>query len=132
MGNDPEPGSPSHQPASLILVEGLTDLQLKEHDFTQVEAARGVWLPGRAITLDRLFLPLSRVSIPPRVSVTIGVAGVGKTTLVRHFVRCWARGQVGKGFSWVLPLTFRDLNTYEKLEVFTGYPHLELGNLIEE
>eukprot|EP00073_Rattus_norvegicus_P050682 XP_017453066.1 PREDICTED: protein NLRC3 isoform X3 [Rattus norvegicus] len=115
VGNDPELGSPSHQLASLILVEGLTDLQLKEHDFTQVEAARGVWRPGRAITLDRLFLPLSRVSIPPRVSVTIGVAGVGKTTLVRHFVRCWARGQVGKGFSWVLPLTFRDLNTYEKL-----------------
>ncbi|XP_076793384.1 NLR family CARD domain-containing protein 3 isoform X2 [Arvicanthis niloticus] len=115
VGNDPELGSPSHRLASLMLVEGLTDLQLKEHDFTQVEATRGVWRPARAITLDRLFLPLSRVSIPPRVSLTIGVAGVGKTTLVRHFVRCWARGQVGKGFSWVLPLTFRDLNTYEKL-----------------
>ncbi|XP_052053896.1 NLR family CARD domain-containing protein 3 isoform X3 [Apodemus sylvaticus] len=115
VGNDPELGSPSHRLASLMLVEGLTDLQLREHDFTQVEATRGVWLPARAITLDRLFLPLSRVSIPPRVSVTIGVAGMGKTTLVRHFVRCWARGQAGQGFSWVLPLTFRDLNTYEKL-----------------
>ncbi|XP_029400604.1 NLR family CARD domain-containing protein 3 [Mus pahari] len=115
VGNDPELGSPSHRLASLMLVEGLTDLQLKEHDFTQVEATRGVWRPARALTLDRLFLPLSRVSIPPRVSLTVGVAGVGKTTLVRHFVRCWARGQVGKGFSRVLPLTFRDLNTYEKL-----------------
>ncbi|XP_055460746.1 NLR family CARD domain-containing protein 3 [Psammomys obesus] len=115
VGNDPDPGSPSHQLASLVLVEGLTDLQLREHDFTQVEATRGVWPAARAITLDRLFLPLSRVSIPPRISLTIGVAGVGKTTLVRHFVRCWARGQVGKDFSLVLPLTFRDLNTYEKL-----------------
>ncbi|XP_051023521.1 NLR family CARD domain-containing protein 3 isoform X2 [Acomys russatus] len=115
VGNDPELDSPSHRLANLMLVEGLTDLQLREHDFTQVEATRGVWHPARAITLDRLFLPLSRVSIPPRISITIGVAGVGKTTLVRHFVRCWARGQVGKDFSVVLPLTFRDLNTYEKL-----------------
>ncbi|XP_008844366.1 NLR family CARD domain-containing protein 3 [Nannospalax galili] len=115
MGNGPELGSPSHRLDSLLLVEGLTDLQLREHDFTQVEATRGVWRPARAITLDRLFLPLSRVSIPPRISITIGVAGMGKTTLVRHFVRLWAQGQVGKEFSLVLPLTFRDLNTYEKL-----------------
>ncbi|KAB0403228.1 hypothetical protein E2I00_015698, partial [Balaenoptera physalus] len=79
------------------------------------------------IALDRLFLPLSRVSIPPRISITIGVAGVGKTTLVRNFVHLWARGQVGKDFSLVLPLTFRDLNTHEKLSadrlVHSVFPH---------
>ncbi|KAM5227239.1 NLR family CARD domain-containing protein 3 [Ctenodactylus gundi] len=100
---------------SLLLAEGLSDLQLKEHDFTQVEATRGRWQPARPITLDRLFQPLSRVSIPPRVSITIGMAGMGKTTLVRHFVRLWVQGQVGQDFALVLPLTFRDLNTYEKL-----------------
>ncbi|EGV93629.1 Protein NLRC3 [Cricetulus griseus] len=134
VGNDPELGSPSHRLASLLLVEGLTDLQLREHDFTQVEATRGVWHSARAITLDRLFLPLSRVSIPPRISVTIGVAGIGKTTLVRHFVRCWARGQVGKNFSLVLPLTFRDLNTYEKLSadklIHSIFPNTGEGNLV--
>lgn len=133
VGNDPELGSLSHRLASLLLVEGLTDLQLKEHDFTQVEATRGVWHSTRAITLDRLFLPLSRVSIPPRISVTVGVAGIGKTTLVRHFVRCWARGQVGKNFSLVLPLTFRDLNTYEKLSadklIHSVFPNAGEGNL---
>uniref|UniRef100_A0A8C9KHA3 NLR family CARD domain containing 3 n=1 Tax=Panthera tigris altaica TaxID=74533 RepID=A0A8C9KHA3_PANTA len=107
---------PSRSPLpSLLLLEGLTDLQLREHDFTQVETTRGAWRPARSLTLDRLFLPLSRVSIPPRISITIGVAGVGKTTLVRNFVQLWARGQVAKDFSLVLPLTFRDLNTHEKL-----------------
>ncbi|XP_040604101.1 NLR family CARD domain-containing protein 3 isoform X4 [Mesocricetus auratus] len=127
-------GDPAHRLASLLLVEGLTDLQQKEHDFTQVEATRGVWHSARAITLERLFLPLSRVSIPPRISVTIGVAGIGKTTLVRHFVRCWARGQMGKNFSLVLPLTFRDLNTYEKLSadrlIHSIFPNAGDGNLV--
>lgn len=114
-GVSPELGSPSPRLTSLLLVEGLTDLQLREHDFTQVEATRGGWCSAKTIALDRLFLPLSRVSIPPRISITIGVAGVGKTTLVRSFVHLWARGQVGKDFSLVLPLTFRDINTHEKL-----------------
>ncbi|KAB0347595.1 hypothetical protein FD754_012452 [Muntiacus muntjak] len=114
-GGGPELGSPSPRLTSLLLVEGLTDLQLREHDFTQVEATRGGWCSAKTIALDRLFLPLSRVSIPPRISITIGVAGVGKTTLVRNFVHLWARGQVGKDFSLVLPLSFRDLNTHEKL-----------------
>nr|XP_015094785.1 NLR family CARD domain-containing protein 3 isoform X2 [Vicugna pacos] len=127
MGGGPELDSPSPRLTSLLLVEGLTDLQLREHDFTQVEATRGGWCSSRTITLDRLFLPLSRVSIPPRISITIGVAGVGKTTLVRNFVHLWARGQVGKDFSLVLPLTFRDLNTHEKLSadrlVRSIFPH---------
>ncbi|KAK2495705.1 hypothetical protein MC885_009868 [Smutsia gigantea] len=126
-GGSLELGSPSPRLTSLLLVEGLTDLQLKEHDFTQVEAPRGDQRPARTITLDQLFLPLSRVSVPPRISVTIGVAGVGKTTLVRNFIHLWARGQVGKDFSLVLPLTFRYLNTYEKLSahrlVHSVFPH---------
>ncbi|XP_069859692.1 NLR family CARD domain-containing protein 3-like [Dipodomys merriami] len=127
-GSGQELGGSSHRLASLLLVDGLTDLQLREHDFTQVEAMRGGWRPARTIPLDRLFLPLSRVSIPPRISITVGVAGMGKTTLVRHFVRLWARGQVGKDFSLVLPLTFRDLNTHEKLSadrlVYSAFPNV--------
>ncbi|CAD7683477.1 unnamed protein product [Nyctereutes procyonoides] len=128
-----ELGGPPSRLTSLLLVEGLTDLQLKEHDFTQVETTRGGWHPARTIALDRLFLPLSRVSIPPRISITIGVAGVGKTTLVRNFVYLWARGQVGKDFSLVLPLTFRDLNTHEKLSadrlVHSVFPHTRESGL---
>ncbi|XP_059548878.1 NLR family CARD domain-containing protein 3 [Myotis daubentonii] len=127
-GGSLELGGPSPRLTNLLLVEGLMDLQLREHDFTQVEATRGAWRSARTIALNRLFLPLSRVSIPPRISITIGVAGVGKTTLVRHFVCLWARGQIGKDFSLVLPLTFRDLNTHEKLSadrlIRSIFPHV--------
>ncbi|XP_016022034.2 NLR family CARD domain-containing protein 3 isoform X4 [Rousettus aegyptiacus] len=128
VGGSLELGGPSSRLTNLLLVEGLTDLQLREHDFTQVEATRGSWHSTKTITLDRLFLPLSRVSIPPRISITIGVAGMGKTTLVRDFIRLWARGQVGKNFLLVLPLTFRDLNTHEKLSadrlIRSVFPHV--------
>nr|XP_054362452.1 NLR family CARD domain-containing protein 3 [Mirounga angustirostris] len=130
----PELSGPSPRLTNLLLVEGLTDLQLKEHDFTQVETTRGGWHPAKTIALDRLFLPLSRVSIPPRISITIGVAGVGKTTLVRNFVHLWARGQIGKDFSLVLPLTFRDLNTHEKLSadrlIHSVFPHIGESGLV--
>ncbi|XP_007937765.1 NLR family CARD domain-containing protein 3 [Orycteropus afer afer] len=128
LGGGPEQGEPPARLASLLLVDGLTDLQLQEHDFTQVEATRGAGRSAKPIALDGLFLPLSRVSVPPRVSITLGVAGVGKTTLVRHFVRLWARGQLAKDFSLVLPMTFRELNTQEKLSadrlVRLAYPHV--------
>ncbi|XP_006874964.1 PREDICTED: protein NLRC3 [Chrysochloris asiatica] len=134
LGDSKELGEPPARLASLLLVDGLTDLQLREHDFTQVEATRGAGRAARTIALDGLFLPLSRVSVPPRVSITVGVAGVGKTTLVRHFVRLWAQGQLAKDVSLVLPLTFRELNTYEKLSadrlIRTAFQHIGESSLV--
>ncbi|KAM9096970.1 NLR family CARD domain-containing protein 3 isoform X2 [Sarcophilus harrisii] len=113
---------------NLLLIEGLTDLQLKEHDFTQIETTRGQRHVSKTIPLERLFLPLSRVSIPPRISVTVGVAGIGKTTLVTQYVSMWARGEISKDISVVLPLNFRELNIYEKLSaerlIRSAFPHI--------
>ncbi|XP_075420480.1 NLR family CARD domain-containing protein 3 [Tenrec ecaudatus] len=126
-GAEAELSEPPSRLTSLLLVDGLTDLQLREHDFTQVEATRGAGRTARTIALDGLFLSLSRVSVPPRVSITVGVAGMGKSTLVRHFVHLWARGQLAKDFSLVLPLTFRELNAHEKLSAYrlvcSAFPH---------
>nr|XP_028561720.1 NLR family CARD domain-containing protein 3 [Podarcis muralis] len=99
----------------LLLVEGLTDLQQKQHDFVQIETIKGVRNISKKIPLEKLFLPLSKFTIPPRISVTIGVAGIGKSTLVKLFVHTWAKGEIGKDFTFVLPLTFRELNAYDKL-----------------
>uniref|UniRef100_A0A8C0TXG7 NLR family CARD domain containing 3 n=1 Tax=Cyanistes caeruleus TaxID=156563 RepID=A0A8C0TXG7_CYACU len=100
---------------NLLLVEGLTDIQQKEHDILQVETTKGLPNTSQSIPLEKLFLPLSKVSIPPRISVTIGVAGIGKSTLVKLFVCSWAKGEISRDTMFVLPLTFRELNTYEKL-----------------
>uniref|UniRef100_A0A8C3RJR3 NLR family CARD domain containing 3 n=1 Tax=Chelydra serpentina TaxID=8475 RepID=A0A8C3RJR3_CHESE len=113
---------------NLLLVEGLTDIQQKEHDVMQIEATKGMRNVAKKIPLEKLFLPLSKVSIPPRISVTVGVAGIGKSTLVKLFVCMWAKGEVNKDIIFVLPLTFRELNTYEKLSaerlIRSAFPHI--------
>ncbi|XP_019395539.1 PREDICTED: protein NLRC3 [Crocodylus porosus] len=113
---------------NLLLVEGLTDIQQKEHDVMQLEATKGVRNISKNIPLEKLFLPLSKVSICPRISVTVGVAGVGKSTLVKLFVYTWTKGEINKDIIFVLPLTFRELNTYEKLSaerlIRSAFPHI--------
>ncbi|NWW80456.1 NLRC3 protein, partial [Climacteris rufus] len=113
---------------NLLLVEGLTDIQQKEHDILQVETTKGLPSMAKSIPLEKLFLPLSKVSIPPRISVTIGVAGIGKSTLVKLFVCTWAKGEINRDIKFVLPLTFRELNTYEKLSaerlICSAFPHI--------
>ncbi|KFQ30606.1 Protein NLRC3, partial [Mesitornis unicolor] len=113
-GNGLETG-PLQRLTNLLLVEGLTDIQQKEHDILQIEATKGLRNVSKSIPLEKLFLPLSKVSVPPRISVTIGVAGIGKSTLVKLFVYSWAKGEINRDIIFVLPLTFRELNTYEKL-----------------
>ncbi|KAM7381804.1 hypothetical protein PAMA_012588 [Pampus argenteus] len=114
---------------TLLLVDGLSDLQQKEHDLMQVGATRGGKRNHlRQLGLAKLLEPLTRVSMPPRVSLTIGVAGIGKTTWVRHFIRQWSQGTICTDVSFVLPFTFCELNSLEKLSaeklVKMAFPHL--------
>ncbi|KAM3826601.1 NLR family CARD domain-containing protein 3 [Vipera latastei] len=125
---------PLEKLTDLLLLEGLSDLQQKQHDFIQMETTNGLRNVSKKIPLDKLFLPLSKFSRPPRISVTIGVAGIGKSTLVKFFVHAWAKGEISKKFTFVLPLTFRELNAYEKLSaeklVRLAAPHLTDQSLL--
>ncbi|XP_061564445.1 NLR family CARD domain-containing protein 3 [Cololabis saira] len=114
---------------NLLQVEGLSDLQQKEHDLMQVGVARGGKRNHlRQLAIAKLFQPLTRVSLPPRVSLTVGVAGIGKTTWVRHFIRQWSQGSICTDVHFVLAFTFCELNSLEKLSaerlVKLKYPHL--------
>ncbi|XP_072312609.1 NLR family CARD domain-containing protein 3 [Eucyclogobius newberryi] len=120
---------------SLLLVEGLSDLQQKEHDLMQVQATRGAQRnPLRDLSLTALLEPLTRASVPPRVSLTVGVAGVGKTTWVRHLVKLWSQGAFCPDISFVLPLTFCELNSLEKMSaerlLKLAFPHLSDPSLV--
>ncbi|CAJ1080874.1 NLR family CARD domain-containing protein 3 [Xyrichtys novacula] len=120
---------------TLLLVDGLSDLQQKEHDLMQVGVTRGRKRNHlRQLGLTKLFEPLTRVSLPPRVSVTVGVAGSGKTTLVRHFIKQWCQGAICTDVSFILPFTFCELNSLEKLSaeklVKMAFPHLADPGLV--
>ncbi|XP_036395630.1 NLR family CARD domain-containing protein 3 [Megalops cyprinoides] len=115
--------------ANLLLVEGLSDLQQKEHDAMQIEATKGMGRHhARQLALEKLLQPLTRVSMPPRILLTVGVAGIGKSTLVRHFVQLWSNGEICQDVSFVFPFSFWELNAFEKLSaerlVKQAYPHV--------
>ncbi|XP_075686576.1 NLR family CARD domain-containing protein 3 [Rhinoderma darwinii] len=103
------------QLGSVLMVEGLTDAQLQEHDIVQLELEQ----PGRGspktLSLEKMLMPLSRVSLPPRITLTVGVAGAGKSTLVRLFVEKWARGEMCTDIKSVLSLNLWELNIYDRL-----------------
>ncbi|XP_072916124.1 NLR family CARD domain-containing protein 3 isoform X1 [Hemitrygon akajei] len=119
---------------NLLLIDGLTDIQQKEHDVMQTEATRGVKNSSRHTPLDRLFLPSSKVSMPPRISVTVGVAGIGKSTLVKILVYKWLKGELYKDVTFILPFMFRELNSFERISaeklVKLTFPHIAEANHI--
>ncbi|XP_063790859.1 NLR family CARD domain-containing protein 3 [Pseudophryne corroboree] len=100
---------------SLKLLEGFTDAQLQEHDIVQLELGQGGRGNPKKLPLEKLLMPLSKVCLPPRINVTVGVAGVGKSTLVRLFVEKWARGDLCTNITSVLALNLWELNIYDRL-----------------
>ncbi|XP_041938799.1 NLR family CARD domain-containing protein 3 isoform X1 [Alosa sapidissima] len=106
----------SSSPPALLLIEGVSDLQQREHDFTQLSVTRGAGpLYGRPLGLDKLLLPLTRTSPAPRVCLTVGLAGSGKSRLVSHFARLWGLGQIHQEISLVLPVACWELGSCERL-----------------
>lgn len=103
---------------SLLLIECVSDLQQREHDLVQVSVNRGAGpLHGRGLGLDKLIAPLTRVSTAPRVTLTVGVAGSGKSRLVRRFVRLWSGGQIYPEISLAIPIACWELSSFDRLSV---------------
>ncbi|XP_051969834.1 NLR family CARD domain-containing protein 3 [Xyrauchen texanus] len=111
-------GIGSSYSSTLLLIESVSDLQQREHDLIQVSVNRGAGpLHGRALGLDKLIAPLTRVSTAPRVTLTVGVAGSGKSRLVRRFIRIWSGGQIYPDLSLVIPIPCWELSSFDRLSV---------------
>lgn len=72
---------------------------------------------SRPLGLDKLFAPLTRVSTAPRVTLTIGVAGSGKTQLVRKFIRQWSSGKIFSELSLAIPIACWELSNLDRLSL---------------
>ncbi|XP_059391314.1 NLR family CARD domain-containing protein 3-like isoform X1 [Carassius carassius] len=104
--------------STLLLIECVSDLQQREHDLVQVSVNRGAGpLHGRALGLDQLITPLTRVSTTPRVTLTIGVAGSGKSQIVRRFIQLWSASQIYPELSLAIPIACWELSSFDRLSV---------------
>ncbi|XP_009295904.1 NLR family CARD domain-containing protein 3 [Danio rerio] len=108
----------SSQGFTILLIESVSDLQQREHDLVQVSVNRGAGpLHGRALGLDKLIAPLTRVSTAPRVTLTVGVAGSGKSRMVSRFIRLWSSGQIYPELSLAIPIACWELSSYDRISV---------------
>uniref|UniRef100_A0A672KN47 NLR family CARD domain containing 3 n=1 Tax=Sinocyclocheilus grahami TaxID=75366 RepID=A0A672KN47_SINGR len=109
---------PGNSNSTLLLIECVSDLQQREHDLVQVLVNRGAGpLHGRALGLDKLIAPLTRVSTAPRVTLTVGVAGSGKSRMVRRFIQLWSTSQIYPELSLAIPIACWELSSFDRLSV---------------
>lgn len=112
-----QPGG-SSPGSAFLLIECVSDLQQREHDLVQVSVNRGAGpLHGRALGLDKLIVPLTRVSTAPRVTLTVGVAGSGKTQMVHRFVQLWSSSHIYPELSLAIPIACWELSSFDRLSV---------------
>uniref|UniRef100_A0A673I777 Protein NLRC3-like n=1 Tax=Sinocyclocheilus rhinocerous TaxID=307959 RepID=A0A673I777_9TELE len=109
---------PGNSNSTLLLIECVSDLQQREHDLVQVSVNRGAGpLHGRVLGLDKLIAPLTRVSTAPRVTLTVGVAGSGKSRMVRRFIQLWSTSQIYPELSLAIPIACWELSSFDRLSV---------------
>ncbi|XP_054864065.1 NACHT, LRR and PYD domains-containing protein 3-like [Amphiprion ocellaris] len=81
-----------------------------QHEVLQIDK---VWKPSDTETQIQprdIFKHPSGKDIPIRTVLTNGIAGIGKTFLVRKFVLDWSEERTNQDVHLIFPFTFRDLN----------------------
>ncbi|XP_035856421.1 NACHT, LRR and PYD domains-containing protein 12-like [Sander lucioperca] len=80
-----------------------------QHEVWQIKAVKPVGTEKPIKACD-MFKPPSGRYKPIRTVLTNGIAGIGKTFLVRKFVLDWAEGRANQDVHLIFPFTFRQLN----------------------
>ncbi|KTG40622.1 hypothetical protein cypCar_00033975, partial [Cyprinus carpio] len=124
---------PGNSNSTLLLIESVSDLQQREHDLVQVSVNRGAGpLHGRVLGLDKLIASLTRGSTAPRVTLTVGVAGSGKSRMVRRFIQLWSTSQIYPELSLAIPIACWELSSFDRLSVermlrlFVPYDNMDI------
>ncbi|XP_051245054.1 NACHT, LRR and PYD domains-containing protein 12-like isoform X2 [Dicentrarchus labrax] len=82
----------------------------QQHEVMQIEMAGKQAGTEKPIKPSDMFKPPSGKYRAIRTVLTSGIAGIGKTFLVRKFVLDWVEGRANKDVDLIFPFTFRQLN----------------------
>ncbi|XP_028427082.1 NACHT, LRR and PYD domains-containing protein 3 [Perca flavescens] len=82
----------------------------EQHEVMQIEIKGRVAGTETPIEPSKIFISATGNHKPIRMVLTTGVAGIGKTFLVRKFVLDWAKGRTNQDVHLIFHFTFRKLN----------------------
>uniref|UniRef100_A0A4W6BSE2 B30.2/SPRY domain-containing protein n=1 Tax=Lates calcarifer TaxID=8187 RepID=A0A4W6BSE2_LATCA len=95
---------------TLYLIEGDSENVNSEHEVRQIEKAinkrKSVEI---LISCEDIFKPLPKLN-KPRVVLTKGIAGIGKTVLSQKFMLDWSEEKANQDIQLLFSLPFRELN----------------------
>ncbi|XP_059496747.1 NLR family CARD domain-containing protein 3-like isoform X2 [Stegostoma tigrinum] len=126
--------------AKILITENFTNLWITEgdcnsipqrHEVMDIEAMSKQKPGARSIDYREIFLCSQHESRPPRIILTKGLAGIGKTICVHKFVYDWSSGSAALDFDFLLMFPIRELNLLPESKlsicqlVQRYYPHIE-------
>ncbi|KAK2918383.1 NACHT, LRR and PYD domains-containing protein 12-like [Channa argus] len=88
-----------------------TDIHMKaQHEIIHIETAEKATGTEKFVNPSSIFVAESEMSKTIRTVLTSGIAGIGKTFFVRHFLLDWAEKRTNEDVDLIFPFTFRQLN----------------------
>uniref|UniRef100_A0A3B5K5E9 B30.2/SPRY domain-containing protein n=1 Tax=Takifugu rubripes TaxID=31033 RepID=A0A3B5K5E9_TAKRU len=99
----------------LYISEGGSGMINDEHEIRQIESSfRQTSGQDIQINYEDIFHP--SCDRPVRTVLTKGVAGIGKTVLMRKFTLDWAEDKTNRSIHFTFPFAFRELNVLKEKE----------------
>ncbi|XP_063065744.1 NACHT, LRR and PYD domains-containing protein 6 [Engraulis encrasicolus] len=98
----------------LYITEGKMEEVNSEHEVWQMEATfRAQATEESAICRNDIFKPFPGQSKNIKVVLTMGIAGIGKTVLVKKFIFDWCECVAHQDVDFMFMLPFREINLFE-------------------
>ncbi|XP_072348218.1 NACHT, LRR and PYD domains-containing protein 3-like [Scyliorhinus torazame] len=117
---------------SLWITDGDCSAISQRHEVMDIEAkSRRATCDAPSLDYTEIFSCPQQLHKPPRITLTKGLAGIGKTICVHMFVHDWATSSAALDFDFLFMFPFRELNLLSgsKLSVTQlvqrYYPHIE-------